>query len=306
MEESWFAEPPFGGYQQRYRVLRRIHAERTDWQTLEVLDLESVGRTLVLDGRFQTSVGDEFTYHEPLVHVPLCAHPNPRQVLIIGGGDGGALRQVLLHRTVERVVQVEIDRGVVDVAKRFLPEISGGAFDDPRVELHIADGADFIGATSERFDVVLVDSTDPVGPAAPLIGAAFLGSAREILNSPGLMVMQSGSPLTQPREWVATVSAFKRTFPMVRPYLGWVPIYPGVLWSWVAGSRDLDPAAIDDITVSARLEGVRGQLHIYNPGVHRAAFALPTFVQKLAEQDRSPTAGELRGIGHPLPAVVPD
>jgi spermidine synthase len=201
---------------------------------------------------------------------------------------------------------VEIDRRVVNVSRQYLPEISGGAYEDPRVELHIADGVDFVASTDERFDVVLVDSTDPVGPAAPLIGATFLGSAREVLTSPGLMVMQSGSPLTQPREWVATVSAFKRAFPVVRPYLGWVPIYPGVIWSWVAGSREIDPSAIDNITVSGRLGGLRNQLRIYNPEVHRAAFALPSFVQHLAGCDRPPTAADLRGIGHPLPSVVPD
>jgi spermidine synthase len=120
------------------------------------------------------------------------------------------------------------------------------------------------------------------------------------------MVMQSGSPLTQPREWVATVSAFKRTFPVVRPYLSWVPIYPGVIWGWVAGSREIDAAAIDDIIVSGRLGELRGQLRVYNPEVHRAVFALPSFIQKLAEFDRPPTAADLRGMGHPLPGVLPD
>ncbi len=139
-----------------------------------MLDLEAVGRALILAGTLQTSIGDEFTYHEPLVHVPMLAHPNPRRVLIVGGGDGGALRHVLLHPSVEHVVEVEIDRAVVDQARRLLPEISAGAYDDPRAELVIADGAAFVAHTSDRFDVILVDSTDPVGPAAPLVQDEFL------------------------------------------------------------------------------------------------------------------------------------
>ncbi len=302
--EAWFAEPPVAGYAQRYRLRRRLHAEQSAWQHLEVLDLEPVGRALVLDGALQTSVGEEFTYHEPLVQVPMFAHPHPRRVLVIGGGDGGALRQVLLHESVERAVEVEIDAAVVQASRRYLPEISRGAYDDPRVQLRIDDGARFVRDTAERFDVVVVDSTDPVGPAAALLSEGFLSAVRGVLASGGVVAMQASSPLTMPREWVATLRAFKHAFPLVRPYLGWVPVYPGILWSWVAGSDTLDPCSIDDITVNTRLDGLRGALRLYNPAVHRAAFALPTFLQELAEYDHLPTAAELRALGHPLPGVV--
>jgi spermidine synthase len=302
--EDWFAEPPFGGYQQRYRVLQRLHAEQTAWQSLEVLELEPVGRALVLAGTLQTSTGDEFMYHEPLVHTPMFAHPNPHRVLIIGGGDGGALRHVLLHPTVDRAVEVEIDSAVIAASRTYLPEISRDAYTDPRVEVLIQDGARFVAETSERFDVILVDSTDPVGPAASLIGDEFLRDARRALAPGGLMAMQSGSPLTQPREWLATVGAFKRAFPIVRPYLGWVPIYPGMVWSWVIGSDEVDPGAIDDITVGARLDGLPERLRVYNPAGHRAGFALPTFLQRLLESERPPDQAQLRAAGHPLPRVV--
>ncbi len=302
--DDWFAEPPFAGYQQRYRLLRRLHAEQTPWQSLEILELEPVGRALILAGTLQTSVGEEFAYHEPLVHVPMFAHPNPRRVLVVGGGDGGALRHVLLHRSVARAVEVEIDGAVVEASLRFLPEISRGAYEDARAELRIEDGARFMAETDEQFDVILVDSTDPVGPAAALIGDDFLQTARRALAPGGIMAMQSGSPLTQPREWVATVGAFRRAFPVVRPYLSAVPIYPGVLWSWVAGSESLDPAAIDDITVTARLAALSEELRIYTPAWHRGAFALPAFVRRMADYDDPPTAAGLRAIGHPLPGVV--
>jgi spermidine synthase len=305
--DDWFAEPPFAGCQQRYRILERLHAQTTPWQTLEILDLEGPGRALILGGTLQTSLNEECTYHEPLVHIPMFAHPNPHRVLIIGGGDGGALRHVLLHSSVDRALEIEIDQAVVEVSLRFLPEISGGAYSDPRVELKIDDGARFLANTSERFDVILVDSTDPVGPAEVLISDKFLQGAQRALAPGGLMAMQSGSPISQPREFLATVGAFQRTFRVVKPYLSYVPIYPAMLWSWVVGSAENDPTSFDEMSVRNRLEGLSTSLRIYTPGMHRAAFALPRFVQSLLEltnRDQSPTVAQLRATGHPLPGVV--
>jgi spermidine synthase len=305
--DDWFAEPPFAGIQQRYRVLERLHAETTPWQSLEILDLEGPGRSLILAGTLQTSLNEEFTYHEPLVHIPLFAHPSPHRVLIIGGGDGGALRHALLHPSVDRALEVEIDQAVVEMSLRFLPEISGGAYRDPRAELRIDDGARFLAETSERFDVILVDSTDPVGPAAALISGEFLQAARRGLAPGGLMAMQSGSPISQPREWLATVGAFKRTFRIVKPYLGYVPIYPAMLWSWVIGSDEVDATRFDDMSVRTRQEALPESLRIYTPAMHRAAFALPRFIQSLLElsdRDQPPTPADLRAAGHPLPRVL--
>jgi spermidine synthase len=305
--DDWFAEPPYAGCQQRYRVLQRLHAQTTAWQTLEVLDLEGPGRALILAGTLQTSVNEEFTYHEPLVHVPMFAHPNPHRVLIVGGGDGGALRHVLLHPSVDRALEVEIDQAVVEASLRFLPEISGGAYTDPRAELKIQDGAKFLADTNERFDVILIDSTDPVGPAAALISDEFLRHAHRALAPGGLIAMQSGSPISQPREWHATVRGFKKAFRIVKPYLGYVPIYPAMLWSWVVGSDEVDPASFDELSLRSRLDGLGTDLRVYNPAMHRAAFVLPNFVQsllKLTDRDEPPTAAQLRAAGHPLPGVV--
>jgi spermidine synthase len=170
----------------------------------------------------------------------------------------------------------------------------------------VQDGARFLAETTERFDVILVDSTDPVGPAAALIGHEFLTDAHRALAPGGLMAMQSGSPISQPREWLATVGAFKSTFSIVKPYLGWVPIYPAVVWSWVIGSDEVDPTSFDEVTTNLRLEPMRGRLRIYNSAVHRAAFALPTFMHTLLQRgsDQAPTVDELRAAGHPLPGVV--
>ncbi len=302
---DWFAEAPVGGYEQRYRVRNRLFRGHTGVQDLEVLDLESFGRGLVLDGALQTTVGEEFTYHEMIVHVPMFAHPSPRRVLIIGGGDGGTLRHVLLHPGVERAVEIEIDGGVIEAARRHLPEISRGAYEDPRVKVRVEDGIRFVQGTDERFDVILVDSTDPIGPAAVLIGDDFLRAARRALAPGGLMCMQAGSPLTQPAEWVSTHAAFARTYPIVKPYLGFVLIYPGIVWSWVCGSDEVDPTTIDDLTVQGRMARLPERLRVYNPSVHRAAFALPTFLRELATFERPPNQRELQSIGHPFPRVVP-
>jgi spermidine synthase len=252
-------------------------------------------------------LNEEFTYHEPLVHIPLFAHPNPHRVLIVGGGDGGALRHALLHPSVDRALEVEIDQAVVEASLRYLPQISGGAYSNPRAELKIDDGARFLAETSERFDVILVDSTDPVGPAAALISDAFLQSAHNSLAPGGLMAMQSGSPISQPREFLATVRAFKNAFRLVKPYISYVPIYPAMLWSWVIGSDELDPTSFDDVSVRGRLEGLPERLRVYTPALHRAAFSLPRFVQSLLEwtdRDDTPGVAELHAAGHPLPGVV--
>ena len=304
---DWFAEPPYAGCQQRYRVLQRLHSQTTPWQTLEVMELEGPGRALILGGTLQTSLNEEFTYHEPLVHIPLFAHPNPHRVLIIGGGDGGALRHVLLHPGIDRALEVEIDGAVVEASLKYLPEISNGAYSNPRAELKVQDGVKFVAETTERFDVILIDSTDPVGPAAALISDAFLQDMRKSLAPGGLVAMQSGSPISQPREWLATVRAFKKAFRIVKPYLGYVPIYPAMLWSWVIGSDEVDATSFDEMTVRSRLDSLPERLRIYTPAMHRAAFALPRFIQNLLEltdRDEPPTVADLRAAGHPLPGVI--
>jgi spermidine synthase len=303
MKHEWFAEAPYVGYRQQYRVTARLHEQQTPWQKLEIVETEPFGRALLLDGALQTSIGEEFTYHEMLAHVAMFAHPRPRRVLVIGGGDGGTLRQALLHPSVERAVEAEIDGAVVEASLKYLPEISAGAYDDPRTTLFVGDGVQFLAETSTQFDVILVDSTDPVGPAAALLSERFMQAASRALSPGGIMAMQSGSPLTQPAEFVATINAMRRAFGIVRPYLGFVPIYPGVLWSWTAASAEIDPGSFDEFTVGARLQQLPERLRVYNTAIHRAAFALPTFVRDLAAYDHAPSVDELRAIGHPLPGL---
>ena len=264
-----FAEPFRAGFRQQFELRARLWAGRSDYQQIEVLDTVPFGRALVLDGALQTTVADEFCYHEPLVHVPLLAHPHPRRVLVVGGGDGGCLRHVLLH-DVELAVQVEIDQLVVRACREWLPELAGEAFDDPRAELVIGDGLAYLRDVAEPFDVILVDSTDPVGPAEGLISAEFFRLARAALTPVGLLAMQTGSPLLMLDELRAAAGRIADVFPVARTYLGHVPSYPGVLWSWTIGSNGPDP--------SAPTRRPPGELLAYSPEVHRAAFALPAWL----------------------------
>lgn len=268
---GWFGEPPLRGFQQRFRLRGRVKAAASAYQRIEVVDTELLGRALVLDGAVQTTERDEFIYHEMAALVPLMAHPNPARVLVIGGGDGGTLRRVLSDRRVRSATLVEIDPAVVEVCRRYLPAIAGRAFDDPRARLVIADGARFLAEMAETFDVIIVDSTDPVGPAAALFTAEFFRAARSRLNSPGIFVTQSGSPILMTGELVSAYSNLAQVFRLVRPYFAPVPAYPGVWWSFLAASDDLDPAV--------PVASPAGPTGYYTAEVHRAAFALPPFLK---------------------------
>ena len=283
MGELHFAEVARSGFQQRFQLRAHLWEGRSQYQHVEIIDTVSFGRALVLDDALQTTEADEFLYHEPLVQIPLLAHPNPRRVLIVGGGDGGALRHVLMHDTVEKAVQVEIDELVVTACQEWMPGLAGGAFDHPRAELIIGDGLAYMRDVSEPFDVILVDSTDPVGPAEGLISEEFYRLAFGALSHDGIFAMQTGSPLLMRDELDAAASRMRNVFPIVSTYLGHVPSYPGVLWSWTAGSKALDPSV-------PRRTPPAG-LRFYTPDVHRAAFALPVYLQDAHEGASHAAAG---------------
>jgi spermidine synthase len=271
---QWATEAQTEDMRLSLRIRRVVHQERTSYQDLAVYDTAQYGRALFLDGTVQTTEADEFAYHEALVHVPLFAHPAPRGVLIIGGGDGGAVREALKHPTVERVHLVEIDDRVVEVARRHLA-FNSAALDDPRVRVIIADGIRYVAATAERYDVVIIDSTDPVGPAVGLFTASFYSAVRRTLNPGGLLVAQTESPFIHQAVIRRAVTAMREAFPVCRLYLGAVPTYPSGLWSYTIGSDGVDPSA------PARPAPPGFAAKYYTSEVHRAAFALPPFVADL-------------------------
>lgn len=268
-----FAEPPLSGYRQHVDVRAQLRDEQSRYQHVQVLDTAPFGRMLVLDDAVQTTIADEAAYHEMLVHVPMLAHPNPRQVLIIGGGDGGTLRRVLQH-PIQRVLQVEIDEAVIRLSRELLPEISAGAYDDPRAEVIVGDGVAFVESHADAFDVIVIDSTDPVGPAEGLFSTGFYQSVRRALRPGGLMTSHCGSPLLMADGWLRTLATLEGVFGIVEPYLAYVPAYPGGLWGMVAASESQSARQPASNRLS-QLSGGLSELSYYTPELHQASFALP-------------------------------
>lgn len=275
--ELWFTEKQTPGLGITCKVLQTLHRELTPFQEIAVLDTKQYGRMLVLDGMVQLTIGDEFTYHEMLAHVPLHTHPNPRDVLVIGGGDGGTVREVLRHPQVESVTLVEIDRRVVEVSREFLPEVSC-AFGDPRLNMHFEDGVAFLQQKKDEYDVILVDSPEPIGQAGRLFSGEFYQSIGAALRSDGLFAAQTESPFVNQELIQRVYNAISSCFPITRLYLTPVPTYPSGMWSFTIGSKCYDPM------LPPRECGLAEQLRYYNAGVHQAAFQLPNFVQKLILQ----------------------
>lgn len=273
--QVWFTEDQTANLRISVRVRQVLHCERSPFQEVMVLDTVEFGRMLVLDDVIQTSQRDEFAYHEMMAHVPLFAHPDPRRVLVIGGGDGGVLREVLRHPTVEEAHLAEIDRRVVEVARRYLPELN--AFDDPRARVFFADGIRHVEERPDTYDVIIVDSTDPVGPAVALFGTDFHRAVFRALRPGGIFVQQSESPFFN-RDLIRRVQASLRTvFPVTALYWGVVPTYPGGLWTYSVATRGPDPRA----PRAGAWEALRLATRYYTPEVHRAAFVLPPFVADL-------------------------
>ncbi|MDN5348025.1 MAG: spermidine synthase [Clostridia bacterium] len=280
MKGLWFTELQTQDLALSCRVKATLHRENTPYQELAIIDTEAYGRMLLLDGVIQTSIGDEFIYHEMISHVPLNIHPNPRDVLVIGGGDGGVIREVIKHSSVEKATLVEIDARVVASAREYLPEIAYG-LDDARVEIRYEDGIEHVRRVEDKYDVIIVDSTDPVGPAAGLFAADFYRDVFRALKENGVFVSQTESPLFN-RELIRRIqNDLKRIFPIASLYLAPVPTYPGGIWSFSLGSKGPHPESFD-WDKAARLN-----TRFYTPEIHRAAFYLPPFVAEILQQEES-------------------
>jgi len=283
-ESNWTSEAWTPHASLSFRVRQPIFHKRSPFQQIDVIDTFQFGRVLLLDGIVQTSEWDQWAYHEMLVHVPLLTHPRPRRVLIVGGGDGGALCAALDH-PVERVVMVEIDRDVVTAAREHMPIISKGAFEDPRASLVFEDAFAYLEDPKERFDAVVLDSPDPVGPAIRLFQPEFYARVAAALEEGGVVAAQSGSPWFQPEVVKSTASAMQAHFPLVRLYLGNVPTYPGGLWSFALGSKGPDPLKIDPAELESRFQALKVKTRYYTPQIHKASFTLPPFIQELLGGD---------------------
>jgi spermidine synthase len=264
------------GFAHIYRIDRLLYDGRSAYQRVRVIENRDFGRMLILDDAVQTTERDEFIYHEMLAHVPLLSHPAPRRALIVGGGDGGLLREALRH-PIAHATMVELDRDVVDVTRRLIPTIPGTAFDDPRARLLIEDGIVFARDRREAFDVAMVDSTDPKGPSLGLFSGEFYGDVAGLLGPAGVLCVQSGSPLYQ-RDVIAMVRrSMAPHFRWVRTYLAAVPTYPGVLWTFTIGAQSRDPAALDADEAARRMASI--PTRYYLPVQHGHYFEMPPFLR---------------------------
>ena len=281
--DVWFYEEHKQNLRLNYRVKRVLAHKKTEYQELVVVETENYGRTLVLDGAVQLTVRDEFIYHEMIAHVPLFTHPDPQKVLVIGGGDGGTVRETLKHKEVNEVHLVEIDPEVVAAAREYFPETSAG-LSDKRVHVHYADGIRFVAEQEGAFDVIIVDSSDPVGPAEGLFGKHFYADVARALKPDGLFAAQTESPWANQDILPRIYAGIRATFPIARLYLATVPTYPGWLWSFTLGSKKHDPLTVDP----ARIPDLG--CRYYTPELHRAAFTLPRFVGDLLEKPAEPFA----------------
>jgi spermidine synthase len=273
---EWYEEAYHPHWRQRFEVRSYVYRGRTELQEALIFESPLFGRVLVLDGIVQTTERDEFIYHEMITHVALMAHGAVRDVLIIGGGDGGTLEEVLKHQSVARATMVELDPGVVELARAYLPGIHQGAFDDPRTELIFGDGVRFVADTTQLFDVIIVDSTDPFGPGEALFTQAFYLDCRARLRPGGIVVAQSGNPFMERERLRACLARLGKVFRDTSFILTSVPAYLGGPFVFAWGSDDPAKGSLSPAELTAR--PLPQGLRCYTPAVHAAAFVHPSWL----------------------------
>ena len=276
---EWAKEDLYPSWKQTFRIDEKLYEAQTKEQHMLIFKNEIFGKVLVLDNIIQLTEKDDPFYQEMMVHVPLLAHGNAKKVLVLGGGDGGVIREVLRHKNVEEVTMVEIDADVVQFSKQHLPDISRGAFDDPRLHLIIEDACTFVQETKEKFDVIISDSTDPIGPGKVLFTSEFYKNCHDILNTNGIFVNQNGVPFLQEQELIETYNNRKNHFQDTGFYLSVIPTYVGGFMTIGWGTDNLDYRNISTEILEERLKNVEGKMHYYTPEIHKASFALPQFIK---------------------------
>ncbi len=263
-------------------VKQVLFSEKSPYQMVEVFETDTWGNLMTIDGMVMLSEKDEFVYHEMMTHVGLFAHPDPKRVLIIGGGDGGSAREVLRHRSVEHVDMVEIDEAVVRASKQFMPEV--GDFDNPKLTVLYEDGIAFVKNVKESYDVIIIDGSDPVGPAEGLFKKDFYDACYEALTEDGILTAQTESP------WVPSYhdsisglfGILDEVFTVSKMYLAYIPLYPTGMWSMAYASKGIDPLSEEVLKrIEKGLPGFNTTMKYYNKEVHQGAFAIPNFVKTL-------------------------
>ncbi len=275
---EWFDETLHSGYHQGFRVKEVLFESKTEHQHLVIFESVDFGRVMALDGVIQTTERDEFVYHEMLAHVPLFAHGAAKDVLIIGGGDGGLLREVLHHPEVERAVQVEIDQAVIDMCVEYLPRHSNGAYENPKAEIVIGDGIDYVRNCDRQFDVILSDSTDPIGPGEVLFTSPFYEGIKRCLKPGGVFAAQNGVAFMQPDEVSTTHKRLLPLFDDCHFYAAAVPTYVGGIMTFAWASDNAALRSVPAETIAQRVKDSGIKTRYYTPALHSGSFALPQYI----------------------------
>ena len=292
---TWHSEDLHPGFRSSFRMERVLFDSRTDHQRLVIGETERFGVVAMLDGVTQVTMADEYVYHEMLSHVPILAHGRVRDVLVVGGGDGGMIEEIFKHPTIETVVMAELDATFIELARTYLPDLSRGAFDDPRLDVVIGDAKDFVARSDRRFDLVIVDSTDPIGPGEVLFTPSFYADCHRVLRPGGILVTQNGVPFFQPDELESTMRSFRALFRDATCYLAAVPTYVGGFMAFGWGSDEPAHRSASIATLTERFSAAGLDTRYYTPEVHRASFALPRFVLDIV--DRADRADDRTGRG---------
>ena len=277
--ELWFTERHTAHAKFSIKVERQLYSAQSEFQRIDVFDSREFGRFLTLDGYMMLTEKDEFIYHEMITHVPMAVHPDAENILVIGAGDGGVVRELTRYETVKHIDLVEIDPLVIEVCKKYLPQ-TACRLDDPRVTVTCEDGLKFIRSCEDEYDIIIVDSTDPFGPGEGLFTKEFYGSCYKALHADGIMINQHESPFYA-EDAAAMQRAHKRiveSFPISRVYQAHIPTYPSGHWLFGFSSTQYHPVA--DLRAAAwNLRGIRTKY--YNTKLHSGAFALPTYVEEM-------------------------
>ena len=277
--ELWFSEQHTPNVKFSLKVDRQLFSEVSEFQRIDIFDSAEFGRMLVLDGKIMLTEKDEFIYHEMIAHVPMCANPEVKKVLLVGGGDGGTARELLKYDTIEKIDLVEIDETVVHACKKFIPQ-TASCLDNPKVKIFFEDGLKFIRRVEDEYDLIIVDPTDPFGPGEGLFTKEFYGNCRHALKSAGIMVNQHENPYYS-KDAAAMQRAHKRigdSFPVSSVYQIHIPTYPSGHWLFGFASKKIHPVADANFE---KWQALNIQTNYYNTKIHSGAFALPTYVEKL-------------------------
>lgn len=280
MSERWIKEKIYPHYTVEYKIKNLIHEKQSPFQNIKIVESCQFGKMLLLDDIVQTTEMDEFIYHEMLVSIAMLTHPNPKAVYIVGGGDGGILREVLRH-PVKKALMVELDKDVVNECQKYLG-IAKNVYEDKRSKLICAEASITLKKSKDKYDVILVDSTDPIGEAVKLFTPDFYRNAYSRMSDNGMIVTQSGSIVFQPTMLQMITKNMKAVFPIVKVYTAMIPTYPGIYWAFTIGSKKLIPDEIKIEELKKRIKSRKLSFKYYNPELHKACFILPEFAKSTA------------------------